>query len=87
MKKLVLSAAIALSSLSLAACGGGASENVSAGNEVVADDLNLSDTGGEDAFLNDSSFNTEDLNTLAPVDDPALANGAAPLDNGTTNAL
>jgi hypothetical protein len=87
MKKTVLAAAIALSSLSLAACGGGASENLAVANETVSDDLNLSAPAEEGTYGNDASFNAADLNTLGPVDDPALSNETLPADNGVANAL
>jgi ABC-type oligopeptide transport system substrate-binding subunit len=87
MKNVILAAAIVVSSAALAACGGGASENLSTTNQVVADDLNVSDSLDEDAYANDAALNSADYNTLGPIDDPALANGAAPLDNTVANAL
>jgi hypothetical protein len=86
MKKTVF-AAIALSSLTLAACGGGTTANTSVENVGAVDDLNTTETLDETSFGNDTSLNTGDLNTLGPIDDPALTNGAGALDNTTTNAL
>jgi hypothetical protein len=87
MKKVIVAAAILVSSAALAACGGGASENLSTTNEVVADDLNVSDALDDGAYGNDATLNGADYNTLGPIDDPALANGTAPLDNTVANAL
>jgi hypothetical protein len=86
MKKTVF-AAIALSSLTLAACGGTPSGNSTVENVGAVDDLNTTETLDETTFGNDTTLNTGDLNTLGPIDDPALANGAGALDNTTTNAL
>lgn len=81
MKKTVF-AAIALSSLTLAACGGTPTGNSEVANVEQTDDLNTT-TLDETGLGNE----TEDLNAIGPVDNAADLNAAAPLENGVANAL
>ena len=85
MKKTVF-AAIALSSLSLAACGGTNMGNSQIANVEQGDDLNTTETldGG---LGNEASLNEGELNEIAPVDNAADLNAADSLENGVANAL
>ncbi|MBB5697258.1 hypothetical protein [Sphingomonas yantingensis] len=85
MKKTVF-AAIALSSLTLAACGGTATGNSEVANVEQTDDLNTTDTLDAGNY-GDASLNASDLNTIGPVDNAADLNAATPLENGVANAL
>lgn len=86
MKKTVF-AAIALSSLTLAACGGTATGNSEVANVEQTDDLNTIDTLNDTTLGNDASLEATDLNAIGPVDNAADLNAAAPLENGVANAL
>lgn len=85
MKKTVF-AAIALSSLTLAACGGTATGNSEVANVEQADDLNTTETLDAGNY-GDAALNASDLNTIGPVDNAADLNAATPLENGVANAL
>ncbi|PCD03963.1 hypothetical protein COC42_06490 [Sphingomonas spermidinifaciens] len=82
MKKTVL-AAIILSSMALAACGGTNTGNSEVANVEQIADLNATDAVDETGLGND----TGDFNAIGFVDDAADLNEAAPLENDVANAL
>lgn len=86
MKKTVF-AAIALSSLTLAACGGTNTGNSQIENVEQVYSDNATYAPDEAGLGNDAALNATDLNTIGPVDNAADLNAATPLENGVANAL